>query len=127
MRGARPKAKASPKPKAIGAHPSAPSWLNDHAREEWDRVAPELHRRGKLTPDTLGTLENHCLAQATVRAAEEAIRKAGHFVKGKPNPALTVQRTAVASAKGLAIALEITPHTAKDAAGAVDEWDGLLA
>jgi P27 family predicted phage terminase small subunit len=127
MRGARPKAKTPPKPKITGAHPPAPAWLNAFAAEEWERVAPELHKRGSLSPDVEGTLANYCLAQATVRAAEEAIAKGGHFVKGKPNPALAVQRAAVASAKALATALELTPNTRKDAAGAVDEWEGLLA
>jgi P27 family predicted phage terminase small subunit len=130
MRGSKPKAKAPApvaKPKSTGAHPAAPLWLNAFAQEEWNRVAPELHKRGKLTPDVEGTLENYCLAQATVRAAEAAIKKAGHFVKGKPNPALSVQRSAVASAKALAVSLEITPHKRKDAAETVDEWEGLLA
>lgn len=55
--------------------PDAPPFLDPLAREEWDRVAPELYGIGLLTiPDT-GTLAAYCMSYSRWRAAEEALQR----------------------------------------------------
>jgi len=46
-RGHRPLNKNEPKPKKSKS--SLPSWVNDEAKKEWNRLIPELERLGLLT------------------------------------------------------------------------------
>lgn len=64
----------------------APYWLSKPAREEWNRVAPVLAGRGRLTPDVEGLVATYCAAVATVREYEEALACEGFTVTG-PNGA----------------------------------------
>lgn len=51
--------------------PDPPTMLDEYAREEWDRVAPELYGNGLLTlPDAAG-LGAYCQAYSTWRTASE--------------------------------------------------------
>jgi P27 family predicted phage terminase small subunit len=47
--------------------------LNAYAKEEWQHIAPELHRLGLLTVLDVGPLAAYCAAAARLRQAEEVI------------------------------------------------------
>jgi P27 family predicted phage terminase small subunit len=94
--GKRPLNDSEPQP-APGS-PACPEWLDDAARIEWHRVAPELARLGLLTQVDLAALASYCQAWAEFQAATELIQKEGrHFTsKGRkyPHPAVAHQRSA---------------------------------
>jgi hypothetical protein len=53
------KRRREPKPKKVtGVYP--PRWLGRFARDEWQRIVPELERLGLLTVIDLGALEIYC-------------------------------------------------------------------
>jgi P27 family predicted phage terminase small subunit len=61
---------ARPEP---NAPPAPPKFLEGDALAEWHRIAPELHRTGRLSVLGTGPLAGYCRAWATWKAAEEAI------------------------------------------------------
>lgn len=54
-----------------------PPWLDDVAREEWRRIAEELHRLHLLTTLDQSTLSGYCWAYSKWREAEEFLRTNG--------------------------------------------------
>ena len=56
---------------------SPPEWLNDVARSEWDRLAPELITIGLLTLVDQGGFAVYCQAYAELIEAEDALLKGG--------------------------------------------------
>ncbi|SLN19948.1 Phage terminase, small subunit [Roseivivax jejudonensis] len=111
MRGTKPHMVTDPE--AVGVLP-APGWFTDFARAEWDRVMPILTERRILTDADLGSLENYCIAVATVRAMEAHLQEHGHVLidvegKMKRNPAVGVQSDAMTRARLLAAELGLTP------------------
>ena len=67
-----------------GAVPEPPSPLRGEARAEWDRVAPELHRRGWLRPVETRALAIYCCAWSAWQRAEEALGRALADSRAKP-------------------------------------------
>lgn len=134
MKGRKPKLTIIEGGAAYGRCPSPPSWLTDHAKREWKRCAPELHRRNLLTPDTLATLESYCVAVGQVREFEETMGQEGRMVNTpagpKPHPAFKMQQAAMREARLLAAELAMTPQRqgtkGKDAEGKADGWDSDL-
>lgn len=120
MRGAKPNIKSDLD--ALGDMPP-PDWLSDDARAEWARILPMLAQRRILTEADLGTFENYCVAQGTVREMEREIRKLGHVQKVykldkegnallvgvRKNPAVAIQSDAMTRARLLAAELGCTP------------------
>ena len=87
--------------------PKAPSWLSKLAKEEWKRVAPALFKRGALTPEIQGSLENYCDAQGTVRECAAQIAEEGRTISGvhgmrRAHPLLASKAQAQATAGALA-------------------------
>src|SRR5690625_4066950 len=86
--------------------PSPPKWLAPHAKAEWRRAAPELHRRHLLGKDTIATLESYCCAVAQVRETEEIMIAEGRTVMTdtgpKRHPAFSIQASAMREARMLA-------------------------
>lgn len=74
-RGHRPINQAEPEFSVALDMPPAPVYLDAYAREEWDRVAPELYGVGLLTIPDQTTLAAYCLAFSRWRFAEEEIQK----------------------------------------------------
>jgi len=78
--------------------PAPPAWLSEAARDEWRRVAPELHRLGLLTVFDVGPLAAYCTAAARWRCASEALQAIPEserlLVRGKPQPLGKVVRDA---------------------------------
>ena len=56
--GKRPLNESEPKPRPIS--PLCPEWLGDIAKQEWQRVVPELERLGLLTCVDGAALEGYC-------------------------------------------------------------------
>ncbi len=141
MRGAKPNIKDDVD--AIEDMP-APDWLSGDAAAEWTRILPMLARRRILTEADLGTFENYCVAQGTVREMEREIRKAGPIqkvykidkegnsvlVSVRKNPAVAMQSDAMTRARLLAAELGCTPVSrsrpaVEDNKGQDDFWDEL--
>jgi P27 family predicted phage terminase small subunit len=112
MRGRKPELQGDPNGFAEPLHP--PSWLSKDAKAEWRRVMPELAKRRILTAADLGSLENYCLAIATVRVTERTLRSEGLTYttdKGviKRHPATAIQAESMTRARLLAAELGLTP------------------
>jgi len=56
--------------------PKAPTFITDLARQEWDRIAPQLYAMGLLTDLDVGPLAAYCQAYGRYVAAELAISEA---------------------------------------------------
>lgn len=132
MRGKKPALKLIEGGKVRGKCPAAPSWLSDNAKAEWKRAAPQLHSRGLLHPDVIGTLESYCAAMGAVRDLEETMQKDGRIVNTpagpKPHPAFRMQVASLREARLLACELGLTPYRRTGADGgskgsAADGWD----
>jgi P27 family predicted phage terminase small subunit len=102
--------------------PEAPESLKGYGREEWCRIAPELHRLGLLTVIDLQTLATYCHAYCRWRTAEETLTKAAEndpvnhglvITKPSGNTVLNPLVTAAEKAAGVmlrhAIELGFTP------------------
>lgn len=137
MKGRKPKLRVIEGDGALSGDnarcPGPPAWLPLHGKREWRRVAPELHRRRLLTPETLGTLESYCTAAAQVREFEETMAAEGRTVETdigpKPHPAFKMQQAAMREARLLAAELALTPHRAGTKGadeGKGDGWDSDL-
>lgn len=78
--GKRAMPKDEPEPEIAGVE--APAHLSEIARQEWERLAPELIRLRLLTVVDLGLLAAWCVAWADFCEAEKALA-GGVVVKGK--------------------------------------------
>ena len=73
--GKRALPKNEPKPE-LGA-PAMPEWLSEYAREEWQRVEPELTRLGLLARIDGSALAAYCDAYGRWRKAAEQLEREG--------------------------------------------------
>jgi P27 family predicted phage terminase small subunit len=101
--------------------PAAPSWLCAHGKREWRRVAPVLHRRKLLGPDTMATLESYCAAIGMVRRYQDTMTRDGDVIVTpagpKRHPVFGMLVSAMREARLLAAELGLTPHRRGIAAG----------
>ncbi|WP_051396726.1 phage terminase small subunit P27 family [Bradyrhizobium elkanii] len=65
--------RGEPKPRGYDKVPPPPSRLKDEARDEWLRLAPELHRLGLLTVADIAPLMLYCDAYGTWCEAQDAM------------------------------------------------------
>lgn len=72
--GKRPLNQNEPKPKVEKEIPDPPPWLSTHAKKEWKRVTPELHRLGLLTMIDIAVLASYCQSYDRLIRAEKKIR-----------------------------------------------------
>lgn len=108
---------------ALSKAPAAPSWLPDHGRKEWRRVLPQLVADRKIAAHEMQTVEAYCLAVATMRQAEEAVRKYGLTYESdsgpKRRPETTILKENLEAARRLAAELGLTPASrGKNSGGA---------
>jgi len=85
----RRKLKSEPQPARVA--PRCPDWMPERARDEWNRIVPELERQNMLTIVDGAALEGHCMNYC--RAVECEIYLAEHGVvadTGKKRPEATV-------------------------------------
>jgi P27 family predicted phage terminase small subunit len=86
------RARVPPEPARAEQCPEPPRHLHGYAKEEWQRIAPELHGLNLLTILDVGPLAAYCSAAAQLRQAEEVIEQ---MAKRDPRGhALTVEGSA---------------------------------
>lgn len=74
---------------------AAPEWIEGHAREMWERVAPDLCRQGVLSMGDLHNLEAFCDAYGRWREARQILKEEGMTVASmdgspKKSPYVTI-------------------------------------
>ena len=57
--------------------PDCPAWLNDLAKAEWARLAPELERLRLLTSADMAAFACYCLAYSDLQSAEAVLQEKG--------------------------------------------------
>lgn len=102
--------------------PEPPEWLGVHAREEWDRIVPELQRLRLIKPIDASALAAYCeQVEIFVRATKD-VHDQGLTVENKSvkkdgaesvwftaNPAVGVQRNAQAAMRAWCSEFGLTP------------------
>ena len=63
--------------------PDCPDWLEEEAKEEWDRLAEPMFRLGILSELDMAPFAIYCQAYARWKEAEEFISQHGSIVKTK--------------------------------------------
>jgi P27 family predicted phage terminase small subunit len=86
---------AEPRPR--DTPPAMPSWLSALAREEWQRIAPDLIVMGTAKAVDASALGAYCEAVARLRTAVELVAQAGPLLIGREGQA--VKNPAVAQAR----------------------------
>jgi P27 family predicted phage terminase small subunit len=105
------------RPEAAGP-PEPPKFLDAAAVKEWHRIAPALHRSGRLSALGVGPLGAYCTAWAKWMAAQEALARAGPdglilcTKRGwpRPNPLLKAAATACAEMVRIGAMFGCTPR-----------------
>lgn len=87
-RSRTPLNKNEPKPRR-GELPMPPEFMNDDARLEWERIAPEVYHLGLLTVADVQTLAAYCQAFGRWMQAERALAK----MKDQPTNGLMMRTT----------------------------------
>ena len=77
--GKRPLNMFKPTPEKIA--PECPSWLNDEAKAEWNRLVDKMVELGTLTEMDMAAFAGYCQSYARWKEAEEFIEKHGTIVK----------------------------------------------
>jgi P27 family predicted phage terminase small subunit len=72
--GKRP-LRPEPEPMRSAQCPERPPFVTGHAADEWDRVAPELHRLGLLTLVDVHPFAVYCTSYARWRLAVETLAR----------------------------------------------------
>jgi len=103
-------------PRPSDTMPEPPDCLNEIARAEWDRVAPELFNMGVLTVLDRAALCAYCSAWSWIVQAEKIIAKDGLLVDSKRgssrrSAALQVAEKAMETMRKFASELGLTPSS----------------
>jgi P27 family predicted phage terminase small subunit len=104
-------------PTRPSACPDRPAFVTGYAADEWNRIAPEIHRLGLLTTLDVSVLGVYCATVARWRAAEETLARmaqGGLLVENdkgelRRNPLVQVARHAAADMVRLAGHFGMTP------------------
>jgi P27 family predicted phage terminase small subunit len=109
--------------------PTPPTWLPTEARDEWERVVPELQRVELLKPIDGAALTSYCLAWARLREATEIVAvegmviKADHQGRAQRHPALLTAEAASKELRAWCSEFGLTP-SAEQRVGAKRPDDG---
>jgi P27 family predicted phage terminase small subunit len=123
-----------PLPKSL--RPDRPSWLDDVARAEWDRVVPELERLGLLTVLDGAALASYCAAYSAMVKAFEGLAASGVVNLGRvgdtESPYLRAAKTAFAMVRAGIQSFGLSPSdrcrlVAPGEADAEDPMESLLS
>lgn len=79
--GKRPLNPFEPMPVKKDKTPECPDWLEEEAKNEWNRLADNLSGLGLLTEMDIQAFASYCQAYARWREAEEFITRHGSIVK----------------------------------------------
>jgi P27 family predicted phage terminase small subunit len=69
--------RASPEPAILPKCPEPPEWLHEFAKQEWWRVAPQLHVLGLLSSVDIACLSAYCASYAIWREASGLLQAEG--------------------------------------------------
>lgn len=93
--------------------PVCPKWLGKVAREEWERVVPQLVTLNVLTGLDGGALERYCVAHGNWVKAQRDVDKSGMVIKTpfgpQKNPSVKIAMDERAAARLLAGELGLSP------------------
>jgi P27 family predicted phage terminase small subunit len=112
--GHRPLNNNEPKPTGI---PLCPSHLNEVAKREWRRIAPELIALGLLTKIDRAALAAYCVSYSRWVAAEQSVDKFGTVIKLKNsdtplrNPHVTIANAALDQMRKFLVEFGMTPSS----------------
>lgn len=99
---------------------AAPEWLSGHAREEWERIAPEVGRLGLVTVLDLQVFAGYCVAYARWRQAKKAVE--GESVDiAIARGLVRMEKEAMAQMEKLATAFGFTPASRSKVTGKPSE------
>ena len=112
--GKRPVNKNEPRPRL--AIPDCPDHLDELAKQEWNRIAPELFRLGLLTNIDRAGIAAYCQSWSRWVDAENNLKKFGTVIKtpkGYPiqNPYLSIANAAVDQMRKFEIEFGMTPSS----------------
>lgn len=102
-------------PKFDRGAPDAPEWLDDVARELWDRVAPNLDRLDLLKPDDREIFAAYCESWSRFTAAVASYKSEGLIAvnpttgRMAPHPAVAIAERAAAQLHRFAQDFGLTP------------------
>jgi P27 family predicted phage terminase small subunit len=112
--GGRPLNDDEPEPEMPDECPEPPDHLNDIAKKEWKRIAPQLYNAGLLTYLDVPALSIYCNAYARWIEAEENIEN-DEKIKSTPkgylmqNPHISIANKAIEQMKAFLIEFGMTP------------------
>jgi P27 family predicted phage terminase small subunit len=114
LHGERPYRINQREPQPSAAMLELPGWLSDPAREVWERLAPDLERRGLLTAWDVDTFAVLCNAVAHHRQAAKLVARSGVLIKGRKDavvksPAMQVIRDTAQTIRAYAQEFGLTP------------------
>lgn len=108
-----PGRRKKPTPKAQAAPLESlapPAWLHKLAKEEWNRLAPELERLGRLTLAYATAFAGYCQAYATWREAAAARNAKGMTIAlAIQQGIVNAERSALAQVERLGAQFGLTP------------------
>ena len=115
--GKRPLSQNEPQPDPT--MPKCPWWLDYHARKEWGRVCPELHRLGLLTIVDRTALAGYCMAYSRWLRAERELLKGFTYqyidkdfqTKRTNKPEVAIARDALNQVRAFCTEFGLTPSS----------------
>ena len=134
--GKRPLNKHEPMPEKKA--PTCPKWLDDEAKKEWKRLAPQMEQLGILTEADRTAFASYCQAYSRWKEAEEFMTRSGTTIFKTPSgywqqlPQVSIAQTYLKIMNRIAEQFGLTPAArsriiAGDKNNApVDEMDALL-
>ena len=115
--------------------PPRPQYLDEAAREHWDRLAPAMVNAGTLTALDGGNLELYCQALSDVKRLTQQIREEGELIEGtrgtlQKNPRCLLLREAHDLVGKTAMQLGLSPTSRRRISPvpkkqAHDPWDDM--
>ena len=124
-------------PLTLQGVPAAPEWLDAEAKDEWERIIPDLAAMGVLSRADRPALAAYCTAWSRWVEAVGMVKKYGAIVKspekGFPmkSPYLSIADQALETMRKLLVEFGLTPSSRSrirtlSAADAGDEFDQFL-
>lgn len=112
----RPLPDNEPQPDVPISVPSAPEYLTDNAKEEWDTLAAPLHRLGLLTEVDIPIFEMYCQARGNFISAVEELKVSTLTIKTDKgneiqNPVVGVLNRSIEISHKLATEFGMTPSS----------------
>jgi P27 family predicted phage terminase small subunit len=120
-------------PEFARSAPEAPEWLPPEARDEWNRVVPELDRLGLLKSIDRSSLTSYCLVWHRLVEASKTIQREGMIVEEElalgrsklyRHPALLTAEAASKELRAWATEFGLTPSSEQRLGGTKGGDDG---